>query len=128
MFTANCNCQKSNLEKVQTKSNNNGIDIASFAHQDIDRFAVLLDLWTCELNFLIHKKKVFYKLAVSRFFYATNLFIIKTHFKILLANYLMMKSICKTVWLIRFIREICLSSSTVLSKTSLVIIYQQLNT
>ena len=34
------------------------VDIPSYAHRDVDRFAVLHDLWMCELNFLVNKRKV----------------------------------------------------------------------
>ena len=36
----------------------NGFDMASYAHMDVDRFGVLLDLWTNETAYLENKRKV----------------------------------------------------------------------
>lgn len=33
-------------------------DIASYAHQDVDRFGILLDVWTNEAAFLERKREV----------------------------------------------------------------------
>nr|CAB3228230.1 coiled-coil domain-containing protein 162 [Phallusia mammillata] len=34
------------------------VDVAAYGHRDVDRFAVLLDMWTCEVNFLANKLKL----------------------------------------------------------------------
>ncbi|XP_077975931.1 uncharacterized protein LOC120340906 isoform X2 [Styela clava] len=34
------------------------VDLSSYGHRDVDRFAVLLDAWTCELNFLHNKREL----------------------------------------------------------------------
>ena len=36
----------------------NGFDMASYGHMDVDRFGVLLDLWTNETAYLENKRKV----------------------------------------------------------------------
>ena len=46
--------EKEILQKVQKED----LDLAEYAHREVDRFAVLLDLWTCEQNFLFNKRKV----------------------------------------------------------------------
>jgi len=46
--------EKGFFSKIQKEE----VDLAEYAHREVDRFAVLLDLWTCEQNFLINKRKV----------------------------------------------------------------------
>ena len=38
------------------------INLGEYSHQNVDRFAVLLDLWTNEVNFLEMKKLVYLKI------------------------------------------------------------------
>ena len=37
------------------------IDLAAYGHQQVDRFAVLLDLWTNEAAYLENKRQVSYQ-------------------------------------------------------------------
>lgn len=53
-------------------------DIPSYAHQDVDRFGVLLDVWTNEAAFLEHKREVghgtiFHCLSVDFFIFSDTL-------------------------------------------------------
>nr|XP_002124544.4 uncharacterized protein LOC100181268 isoform X2 [Ciona intestinalis] len=51
--------RRSSPERVQRRHEAPGeVDIASYGHREIDRFAVILDMWTCELNFLVNKRKL----------------------------------------------------------------------
>ena len=47
------------LSSIQPSSSaSHNLDIAAYSHQHVDRFAVLLDLWTEEAQFLRSKMKV----------------------------------------------------------------------
>ena len=48
---------KSNEAKRKSRQENN-INLNEYAHQNVDRFAVLMDAWTNEVNFLEMKKNV----------------------------------------------------------------------
>jgi hypothetical protein len=42
------------------------INLGEYSHQNVDRFAVLLDLWTNEVNFLEMKKNVLFRFLYKR--------------------------------------------------------------
>ncbi|XP_076818582.1 uncharacterized protein LOC143464598 isoform X1 [Clavelina lepadiformis] len=51
--------RRSPAERAQRRQEAPGeVDIPSYGHRVVDRFAVLIDLWTCELNFLANKRKL----------------------------------------------------------------------
>jgi hypothetical protein len=50
-----------NESPTKRKSNQQAsgeINLGEYSHQNVDRFAILLDLWTNEVNFLEMKKNV----------------------------------------------------------------------
>ena len=46
------------LQKSHSSADRGSDDIDVFSHRKVDRFAVLLDLWTCEEQYQQDKKKV----------------------------------------------------------------------
>lgn len=50
--------QRSQIKKVGKGESVSATDIRSWAGADVDRVAVLLDLWTCEAEFLENKVQV----------------------------------------------------------------------
>jgi len=63
--------RRSVAEKAERRHEAAGeVDLASYGHRDVDRFAVIFDMWTCELNFLINKQKVDSKTSENRITFA----------------------------------------------------------
>lgn len=50
--------QRNQIKKVRERERVSTADVPSWAGADIDRVAVLLDLWTCEAEFLENKVQV----------------------------------------------------------------------
>jgi hypothetical protein len=60
--TSNANKQTADRRRTASRQNSSGnvqdIDLGIYSHQNVDRFAVLLDIWTNEANFLEMKKNL----------------------------------------------------------------------
>lgn len=62
--------RRSHIELAQRQQEAPGeVDAASYGHRDVDRFAVLFDMWTCEVNFLANKLKVFLNIVPYLFIF-----------------------------------------------------------
>jgi hypothetical protein len=59
--TSVATAQSSKLQANDAKkkrSGNQDVNLSAYSNQNVDRFAVLLDIWTNEVNFLEMKKNV----------------------------------------------------------------------